>query len=227
MANIQHDALIPDRFDGHLPRHRHNLSRAEVKSSQSARIVNAAIQLFGDNGFAATTVMDIVKKAGVSRKTFYEMFDSKEAVILAAYGAFDGFLRDSGLTADNRADLATPHGISAAVHALLTVLATYPAAARMFFLEVLGAGDEVRRRRDAAINQFVDTAAATLHLLRSSTSPDLPPLNRTIVRGIVGGGMEMIVGHLVHDSPSTITELGQEITDFVLGVVCPTTSIRN
>src|SRR5207253_2083261 len=44
-----------------------------------------------ERGYPATTVADVVERAGVSRRTFYEQFADKEACFLAAY--------DVGLTA--------------------------------------------------------------------------------------------------------------------------------
>ena len=44
-------------------------------------------QVVSDKGYAATTVADVVERAGVSRRTFYEQFADKEACFLAAYDA--------------------------------------------------------------------------------------------------------------------------------------------
>ncbi|WP_278315042.1 TetR/AcrR family transcriptional regulator [Lolliginicoccus levis] len=221
MPESRQRSLVPDEFDGHLPRHRHNLTREQVKQSQSARIINAAIELFASRGYAATTVLDIVKRAGVSRKTFYELFDTKEAVIVAAYSAFDTFLRDAGMTASNNA-LSSPQELRELVRALLTLLGAYPAGARMFFLEVLGAGDDVRRRRAAAITQFTAMLDQPLQHLRGRLAPALPRLDLIVVRGIVGGVMEMIVDHLVHHEPGTIADLTDDVTHLILGVTAPT-----
>jgi len=42
----------------------------------------AALKLFKDRGFAATTVDDIAREAGVSRSTFFRYFGSKTAVVV-------------------------------------------------------------------------------------------------------------------------------------------------
>jgi AcrR family transcriptional regulator len=44
-------------------------------------IREAAFRLFGERGYDATSVEEIVAAAGVSRSTFFRMFGSKEAVI--------------------------------------------------------------------------------------------------------------------------------------------------
>jgi AcrR family transcriptional regulator len=50
---------------------------------REARILEAALELFGGNGFEVTTVSSICEAAGVSEATLYEYFESKEQVLFA------------------------------------------------------------------------------------------------------------------------------------------------
>src|SRR2546430_485761 len=54
-------------------------------ASQRGRLVEAMAQVVAEKGYPATTVADVVERAGVSRRTFYEQFADKEACFLAAY----------------------------------------------------------------------------------------------------------------------------------------------
>jgi TetR/AcrR family fatty acid metabolism transcriptional regulator len=47
------------------------------------RILEAALELFGQQGFEATTVSAICEAAGVSEATLYEYFESKEQVLFS------------------------------------------------------------------------------------------------------------------------------------------------
>jgi len=51
---------------------------------KSEKIVRAAMELFYKNGFHATGIEAILKKAQVSKKTLYAYFESKDALILEA-----------------------------------------------------------------------------------------------------------------------------------------------
>ena len=70
-----------------LPRGRHSLSREEVAATQRARLMLALTEAVGESGYAATSVADVIGRAGVSRQTFYEQFTSKLDCFLAAFDA--------------------------------------------------------------------------------------------------------------------------------------------
>src|SRR3954452_23052879 len=70
-----------------LPRGPHSLTRDEVLASQRGRMIEAMAETVAAKGYAATTVADVVARAGVSRKTFYEHFRDREDCFLAAYDA--------------------------------------------------------------------------------------------------------------------------------------------
>src|SRR3954452_16599761 len=68
-----------------LPSGRHRLTREAVEESQRGRLLFSVAQAVAEKGYAATTVADVVERASVSRRTFYEQFDSMEDCFLAAF----------------------------------------------------------------------------------------------------------------------------------------------
>src|SRR4051794_4936808 len=71
-----------------LPKGPHDLTRAQVETSQRQRILDAVLDVVGSHGYASATVAHITRSAGVSRTTFYEQFASKQVAFLAAYDEF-------------------------------------------------------------------------------------------------------------------------------------------
>ena len=53
--------------------------------NQRERMLAAVVEVVGQVGYASMTVSDVISRAGVSRRTFYEHFANKEDVFLAAY----------------------------------------------------------------------------------------------------------------------------------------------
>jgi AcrR family transcriptional regulator len=68
-----------------LPRGRHGLSREAVEGSQRTRLLRAMVDVMADKGYAGTSVADILRRARVSRETFYELFSSKEDCFMSAF----------------------------------------------------------------------------------------------------------------------------------------------
>jgi AcrR family transcriptional regulator len=73
-----------------LPHGPHRLSRSEVIHNQRIRMHGAMIEAVAENGFQETSVRQIVSLAGVSRRSFYEQFASKEACFLATFDLLAG-----------------------------------------------------------------------------------------------------------------------------------------
>jgi AcrR family transcriptional regulator len=69
--------------------------RERNKARARAEIADAALSLFCERGFGAVTVDEIVSAAGVSRRTFFRYFETKEDALLADYPELETRLSDA------------------------------------------------------------------------------------------------------------------------------------
>ncbi len=136
------------------PSGRHRLPKEVVAQSQRARILEAMIRAVAAKGYAATTIADVTKAAGVSRTTFYEMFEDKEACFLAAYDDMVDRLIRRVIAAYERQDSPWPQRARTGLAALLEALAAEPDLARLAFVDVGSAGPAAQRRYRAAVQRF-------------------------------------------------------------------------
>jgi AcrR family transcriptional regulator len=178
--------LQPETID-RLPRGPHGLTREQVQASQRQRLLDAALDVVGERGYAAVTVADITTAAGVSRTTFYEQFRNKLDAFLTAYDEFGkGFLAD---IADTPA--TTPaETLSAAGERLVEWGRTRPFASRAFLLEINAVGEEGLEHRDRMMNLAVErfeSVAAWVRIV-DPTLPTPPPL---VGRAIVAASWEL------------------------------------
>lgn len=153
---------MADRPGGVLPRGRHGLSREEVEASQRARVMLALAEAMAEKGFAATSVADVLKRARVSRETFYELYDSKLDCFLQTFDTAAALLQASighALPPDGGCDV-----LERAIGAYLDVLLAQPAFARLFLVESYAAGAAAIERRAAVQARFVDALVALLVL---------------------------------------------------------------
>ena len=109
--NVEATPDIPRR----LPRGTHGLDPSLVAASQRTRLLEAVGGAVAEKGYAATTIDDIVRGAGVSKKTFYEHFQDKLGAFLAAYeAASDELYEHVRVAQDAASDPGAPAAGSAA-----------------------------------------------------------------------------------------------------------------
>lgn len=147
-----------------LPRGRHGLPRDEVVRSQRDRILTAMAEAMVEYGYVGTSVAQILRRAGVSRETFYEQFRSKEDCFAAAYGrAVDGLLgRMAEISAGHAPGADALSRLDALLSAYLDGLVAEPAFARVFLVEVYAAGPAAVRQRAELQTNFVELIVRTV-----------------------------------------------------------------
>jgi AcrR family transcriptional regulator len=150
------DGAVPRK----LPPGRHGLPRQFVLHNQRGRLVEAAMHVFGTRSFGEARVADVLDRAAISRKTFYEQFADKEACFMAAYEAASVRVRDAVRTA-SRDQANWDDSVRAGIEALLQFLASEPELARLLVVEVTGAGPSALRRRADAVRGFAAMLAQT------------------------------------------------------------------
>jgi AcrR family transcriptional regulator len=131
--------------------------REDVAEGQRARVLAAMARVVGAEGYAATTVADVVREAGVSRSTFYEQFASKEACFLESYRHGVEVLSDvvgQAVHEAGRAGTDWREGLRAGIRGYLDALAAEPLFARTYLLEIHAAGEPALALRGEALRRF-------------------------------------------------------------------------
>jgi AcrR family transcriptional regulator len=169
------------------------------------------IEVVSERGYPETRVVDVIGVAGVSRKTFYELFDSKEDCFLAAYDVLlENILGEATDAFESRAG-GWAERMRGALEALLGHLAQHPDEARFAIVEVLAAGPKALARRDAALRQFTGFLEAG----RSETSVELPGITSL---SVAGGLNELIYSEILHGAAS---RLPSRLPDLMFWVTLP------
>jgi AcrR family transcriptional regulator len=191
-----------------LPKGRHGLSRAFVASNQRERLLDAIANVVAEKGYAGTRVADITNYAGVSRKTFYELFDDKESCFLDAYDAITALLNERmarGLKATAKDTWEAR--VSALLGEFLRFLAAEPAFARMCIVEVLGSGPAGLARRDAAIEACLPLVD---EIPRSQPGAERW-LSKTTPVFVTGGILEVVHAAIRRGETASLPELEADL----------------
>jgi AcrR family transcriptional regulator len=203
-----------------LPRGRHAAPREVVAESQRERVLVAMADAVAAKGYANVAVADVIVRAGVSRRSFYEHFTNKEDAFLAAYDAGVAGLLDA--IGEAEAEAATRPGATllerarAGTEVYLQLLADNPAFARTFLIEVLGAGPDALERRDAVHERFAERMAATFDAIAADVGDDLPRPADYVFRAAVGAIHELVIDTLLKRGAEALPELLSPILDIQL-----------
>ncbi len=181
-----------------------------------------------EKGYVNTTVADVIKRAGVSRETFYQQFSSKADCFMTAFDAAADLLigvieagsdLDLGtlVPGDGRDAGTRVSQFERALTLYLDTLAEHPEAARLFLVEVYAAGPEAIRRRAALQHQIVDVVAGILGFPPDDVS------SRFACEVLVAGIGSMVTEPLVSADPGALRDLREPLMGLVRRAIDLTT----
>src|SRR4051794_9860174 len=131
------------------------IPRGQVTEIQRSRMLVAAVEAVEEVGYARMTVAQVIARAKVSRKTFYDVFADREDCFLAALeqavSQMGRLVRESYEREEGWRD-----GVRAGLAELLVFLDEEPALARLCLVEALGAGPRVLERRAQLLEELAE-----------------------------------------------------------------------
>jgi len=187
---------------------RPELSREFIAGHKRRRMMDSMAELTSEQGYEATKIADIVRRAAVARKTLYDNFDGKEDLFLSAVDSAITEMRMVVEDACGQSDGMPEEAIVAGLEALLDFVAEHPAAARMCMVEAISATPSSARLYDAGIHDFVE-------LLRKG-APEGADLPDTIEESLVGGAAWILQLQIRRGEAEQAPELLPELSQFVL-----------
>jgi AcrR family transcriptional regulator len=175
-------------------------------------MLDAVAEVVNDKGYVAMSVEDIITVAGVSRRTFYDNFKSKEDAYLASYDAIAKELMTQ-VTAAYGASKDFMEGAVACMRAFLELAAAEPRYANMCIVEVLAAGPAAIARRNAIMHALAEVVNQGARTLPQTLDP--PPLTAEIV---IGGVYEVVYSRVL---AGEATHLPALLPDLAYSIMLP------
>lgn len=174
---------------------------AHVAEMQRRRLVLATKEVAAEAGVEHVVVGTICRRAGVSRRTFYELFSDREDCFTATFEHCAELAAERVALAHSGPDRWRER-VRFALEALLACFDEDPALARLCVIESARAGIETRARRERlleALAGFVDEGRG-----ESKVGADPPDLT---AQGVVGGALAVIHARLQEREPAELSEL--------------------
>ena len=216
---LDHPAESPSQFV-RIPGGQHGHSPELVSADQRARLHAATVQVVAESGYVQTTVEDVISRAGVSRRTFYELYDNKQECFIAACNdVLQDWLHQGNVafrteTANGRRDSVRVR-LGAGLLGLFRLVLADPLGARVLFIETLNCGSVGLRRLDQTVDEL---ERRVQRAFQSSVGP--PPLPRAMVKVIVGGVLEIVTVRLRHHRTDELPKLAEPLIGWMLSYRC-------
>jgi AcrR family transcriptional regulator len=180
--------------------------------SDRERVLEAILRVAAAKGYEATTVADVIAAAGISRETFDELFESREACFLEAYeAAIDVAVAHVSVAFDGAAGQPWPARVEAALRALVELFAAESEIIRMAMVEVTAVGEEARIRYRSAIERFTPFLEEG-----RPTTPRAGEIPADTARFAIGGATSLIFDEVRAGRGPDLTRILPELVFAVL-----------
>jgi AcrR family transcriptional regulator len=178
------------------------------------------ISAVADEGFAGTTVAEVVARARVSRKAFYEHFRGIEDCFLTALAdAQKVIIRELMEAPRDPGDGSSPLAVlRAALRGYLRLCAREPEYARCIVIELPAAGPRALKGRNRAYRSVADL----LRLWRERAAkdhPDWPAIPDQSYLAAVGAIAELVTAHVSARDTAELPALLDPITAILLRIL--------
>jgi AcrR family transcriptional regulator len=170
------------------------------------RLLQGMARAVATKGYADTTIADIVREAGVSRRTFYENFADKAECLTALYESASGNALAVLRGAINpQSDWQAQ--VEQALSAYFGALACNPVLLRTLFIEILGLGMPGLAARRRANQHLVDLMLEVVNTRTGDQGQRHLPLKPVMVMAVVGGINEMVLQSIEQGRAGALQEL--------------------
>jgi AcrR family transcriptional regulator/DNA-binding MarR family transcriptional regulator len=175
--------------------------RARVSEVQRGRLLAAVADVVAEHGLSHVTVAHIVARSGVSRRTFYELFEDRKEAFLAAFDHAIAKAAAMIVPAYERPG-KWREKIKAGLAALLEFFDEEPELGRLVVVEALAVGPRALQRRAQVLDELI--AVVNEGRTETKTGSELPPLT---AEGTVGAVLSVLHARLLEKNPEPLTSL--------------------
>jgi AcrR family transcriptional regulator len=186
------------------------LPRDQVSEIQRFRLLAGAVGAIEEYGYAGVTVAHITQRARVSRRTFYELFEDREACLLALLEDVLALLEDEVKQA-GLGDLPWCERVRGGLLVILGFFDREPALARVCVVQALRSGPRALERREAILARL----AGVINEGRKEgeRAADCTPMT---AEGLVGAAFAIMYARLLRGERKPLAGLLGELMGMIV-----------
>jgi AcrR family transcriptional regulator len=183
---------------------------SQVSGVQRVRMLRAATEVVGELGYGGMSVARITARAGVSRRTFYDLFEDREDCFLAVFE--EAVARAAALAHDAGAREESWRGrVRAGLRALLACFDREPLVGSLLVVDALGAGARVLERRARVLDALI--AIVDAGRAEAPAGAELPPLT---AEGVVGAVLAVVHARMLERRRRPLLEMSNHLMGMIV-----------
>jgi AcrR family transcriptional regulator len=194
------------------------LAPEERRAERRRRLLDAALELFGVDGYSNVAIERLCAHARVTTRHFYQEFAGREALLLAAYDRIITQAKSAVLAALSREGRTPREPIVESIDAFLHSFLDDPRHARIACLEIVGVSTDAERHRRDAIHEFARIIEGRAKLMAHEGSLEARNFELASI-AMAGATNELLVEWLLRPGEISIEELRDEIVRLFLAVI--------
>lgn len=183
-------------------------------STPRNRLIAGLAQVLEGRSLAELYTDDIVRAAGVSKRTFYQCFANKEACFLALYRENSGRVLAVLKQAAMAEGATALERIRLGAAAYLSFMQDQSALMKRLYIDILQLGTEGMKAKREVLAQFAEVLSQAYDIDRPQ---GMPPLDPQLVLAIVSGINELILFKIEDGQEDRLSELAGVSERLMLG----------
>lgn len=186
---------------GTLGRRYGGVDPEERQRQRKARLIEAALAVFGANGYHPSTVRDVCKEAQLTSRYFYESFDGMEGLFKAVYATISRELMQQTIIALAQCPPDPEKLAEASLRTFLEFIQQDPRRARVALIDALNVGEGMNALANKASQDYAQLVGTFVHQF----FPNMAELglNSTIVADALVGASNRIATQWVAEKCKT------------------------
>jgi len=187
----------------------------QVAEIQRSRMLSATVDVVEEVGYARLTVAQVIARAKVSRKTFYDLFEDREDCFLAV---FDQTVERAATIAQEayEQERGWRDAVRSGLVALLSFLDEEPALARLAVVEALGAGPKVLERRSQVLERLKRVVEDGRPADERRTRPRRGQPADIVAEGVVGAVLTVVHSRLLERDHAPVVNLAGPLMSIIV-----------
>ena len=177
---------------------------------QRSRLLVGALAAVEEHGYAAVMVGHITRRAKVSRRTFYELFENREVCLAALVEDILAVL-ESKLAQAGLEGLPWRERVRGGLWVILSFFDREPALARVCVVQALRGGPQVQARRERTLTRLAKVIDEGRD--EGSRTADCTPLT---AEGLVGAAFGILYARLNREQRKPLTSLLGELMGMIV-----------